>query len=63
MKERIAQHRHCRTCGRAFVGDDPYCTEECRGVNKDKMAKKKKQLLILYAISFAILMAILLVMR
>jgi predicted nucleic acid-binding Zn ribbon protein len=61
MKERIAQHRHCRTCGKAFVGDDPYCGVECSGASKDKLAKKKRQLLILYAISFVILMAVLLV--
>jgi predicted nucleic acid-binding Zn ribbon protein len=61
MKERIAQHRHCRACGKAFVGDDPFCGEECRGTNEDKLAKKKRQLLILYGISFAILLIVLLV--
>ena len=54
---KIAQHHHCRSCGKAFVGEDAYCSEECRSDNQDKIKKKKRQLLILYAISFIVLIA------
>jgi hypothetical protein len=27
---KIPQHHHCRKCGKAFVGEGYYCSEECR---------------------------------
>ena len=52
---KIAQHHHCRECGKAFSGEDRYCSEECESASKNVVQKKKKQLLFLYAISFIIL--------
>ncbi|MDD2626454.1 MAG: DUF2116 family Zn-ribbon domain-containing protein [Candidatus Methanomethylophilus sp.] len=37
---KIPQHRHCRKCGRAFVGEGDYCCEECK--QQDGAAAKKK---------------------
>ena len=55
MNQEIAQHRHCRSCGKAFVGDDRYCSEECEKGNEHTLRKKKRQLLTLYVISVIIM--------
>jgi predicted nucleic acid-binding Zn ribbon protein len=55
MSERIAQHRHCRQCGKAFVGIEPFCTPECKGAHNSNLQRKKKQLTLLYVITFVIL--------
>jgi predicted nucleic acid-binding Zn ribbon protein len=60
MGERIAQHRHCRQCGRAFVGDEPFCSPGCMTANQGNLKKKKNQLMVLYAITFIILILALL---
>ncbi|OPY31902.1 MAG: hypothetical protein A4E32_01507 [Methanomassiliicoccales archaeon PtaU1.Bin124] len=52
---KIAQHHHCQECGRAFAGEERYCSDECESSRKGVLQKKKKQLLFLYAISFIIL--------
>jgi predicted nucleic acid-binding Zn ribbon protein len=38
--ERIPQHRHCRSCGKAFVGDGEFCGDVCKS-SAGKDAKKK----------------------
>jgi Uncharacterized protein containing a Zn-ribbon len=43
--EKIPQHRHCRICGKAFVGDGYFCTEECK-TSAGADAKKKIRKLI-----------------
>ena len=55
VKDKIAQHKHCRECGKAFVGEDRFCSEECGGSNKTVVQKKKRQLLMLYVVSFNVL--------
>jgi predicted nucleic acid-binding Zn ribbon protein len=55
MNQKIAQHRHCRSCGKAFVGDDKYCSEDCEKGNEETMRKKQRQLLTLYVISVIIM--------
>jgi len=55
MNQKIAQHRHCRSCGKAFVGDDKYCSEDCEKGSEKTLRKKKQQLLILYVISVIIM--------
>ncbi|QLH74073.1 MAG: DUF2116 family Zn-ribbon domain-containing protein [Methanomassiliicoccales archaeon] len=57
---KIAQHRHCRSCGKAFVGEDRFCSPECRNESVGTMQRKKRQLLFLYAISFIVLIVALL---
>jgi len=60
MTEKIPQHRHCRNCGRAFIGQDSYCSEECKSSSNSVMKKKKNQLLLLYVFSFVVLILMLL---
>ena len=55
MNQKIAQHRHCRSCGKAFVGDGKYCSEDCEMGNEQTLRKKKRQLLILYVASVVIM--------
>jgi predicted nucleic acid-binding Zn ribbon protein len=57
---KIAQHRHCRSCGKAFVSDDMYCSSECKNKSTSTIQKKKRQLMFLYAISFIVLIVALL---
>ena len=55
MSDKIAQHKHCRGCGKAFVGGDRFCSEECRTASSSNLQKKKRQLLLLYVVTFVIL--------
>jgi predicted nucleic acid-binding Zn ribbon protein len=55
MNQKIAQHRHCRTCGKAFVGEGRYCSEACKESNEETLRKKKRQLLLLYLVSVLIM--------
>ena len=55
MSDRIAQHRHCRKCGKAFVGSEAFCSQECKSTHDTNLQKKKKQLTILYLATFIIL--------
>lgn len=55
MSEKIAQHRHCRQCGKAFVGNDNACSEQCKTAYSENLQKKKRQLTMLYIITFIVL--------
>jgi predicted nucleic acid-binding Zn ribbon protein len=55
MAERIPQHKHCRQCGKAFIGDGQYCSVECSNQGKDILKKRKRQLIILYVLTMFIL--------
>jgi predicted nucleic acid-binding Zn ribbon protein len=59
MTEKIPQHRHCRGCGRAFIGKEEFCSEECKTFSNTKMKKKRQQLMLLYAFSFVVLILML----
>lgn len=54
MPERLPQHKHCIACGRAVSPKDEYCSESCEQERTDILAKKKRQLLLLYAISVGV---------
>lgn len=51
---KIPQHRHCRVCGKAFVGDGLYCSEECEKADgaeaKKKLAKYVVAMVVLWAV-------------
>ena len=49
--ERIPQHRHCHGCGKAYVGEGEFCSDECKdSAGKDAKKKIKKLALIWLAI-------------
>lgn len=60
MSEKIPQHRHCSKCGKAHLGEGRFCSEACQSTTTDTLKKKKRQLLILYGITMAILIVALL---
>lgn len=63
MSEKIAQHRHCRQCGRAFVGGERWCSTECEAAYSGNLQKKKRQLTFLYVVTFIILILALLLVK
>jgi predicted nucleic acid-binding Zn ribbon protein len=54
MPERLPQHKHCLTCGRAVSPKDEYCSEACERERMDTLNRKKRQLLMLYAVSVVV---------
>jgi len=46
--EKIPQHRHCRVCGKAFVGDGHFCNNECKDSAGAGAKKKIRKLFILW---------------
>ena len=55
--ERIPQHRHCVGCGKAFVGEGFYCSDEC----KDADGQEAKRKLYRYIAAIAVLWAVVIV--
>ncbi len=54
---KIPQHRHCRKCGKAFLGDGFYCSKEC--AEEDGREAKKK--LYRYIAAIGVLWAVVIV--
>lgn len=54
-KVQIPQHNHCRTCGKAFIGTERYCSDVCASKNKDEIKKKKKELYVLFGVLMVIM--------
>lgn len=48
MSEKIPMHNHCKYCGKAFIGEGVYCSEECMSTDKTVMSKRKRQLTTFY---------------
>ncbi|MDL2242001.1 DUF2116 family Zn-ribbon domain-containing protein [Bacteroidales bacterium OttesenSCG-928-L03] len=46
--EKIPQHRHCRNCGKAFVGDGQFCGDECKTSAGAGAKKKVRKLFMLW---------------
>lgn len=51
MPERLPQHKHCLSCGKAISPSKEYCNDECKQTRIDLIKKKRRQLLMLYAVS------------
>lgn len=63
MSEKIPQHRHCSKCGKAHIGEDRFCSEECKGKSTDTLKKSKRKLIIFYAITLVLLVVAVLFLR
>ena len=50
--EKIPQHRHCKECGKAFVGTGLYCSEKCDEGRTNELRKKKNTLLLIWGAAF-----------
>lgn len=53
--ERIPQHKHCSSCGKAFIGEGRYCSTECRNESEKLLKTRKRQLIILYIVTLVML--------
>ena len=56
--DRIPQHRHCVKCGKAFVGDDDFCSAECRAGATQEAKKKLRKLGIIWVAIVAVTIAV-----
>jgi predicted nucleic acid-binding Zn ribbon protein len=54
MPERLPQHKHCLSCGRATSPKKEYCSDDCETERIEMLQRKKKQLMMLYAVSVAV---------
>lgn len=54
MVEKVAQHRHCVNCDKAIPYKDKYCDDKCEKEHKNKLLKKKRELVYFYGLMVAI---------
>jgi predicted nucleic acid-binding Zn ribbon protein len=52
--ERIPQHRHCDICGKAFVGDGRFCSNECKESKGAEAKSKLKKYLVIEVVLVAV---------
>ncbi len=55
--DKIPQHRHCEVCGKAFVGDGHFCSEECEKSAGSEAKKKIRKLLVIWIVIVAVTIA------
>jgi len=48
MSEKLVQHRHCKSCGKAIAPDDETCDGECAKRWKDQQKSRKQTLYLFY---------------
>ena len=52
--EKIPQHRHCVSCGKAFVGEGKFCSDACRETSSAEVKGKLRKYLIYEVILVAV---------
>ena len=52
--EKIPQHRHCVSCGKAFVGEGKFCSDACRETSSVEVKGKLRKYLIYEVILVAV---------
>lgn len=55
--EKIPQHRHCVTCGKAFVGDGKFCSDGCMQKSTSEVKGKLRKYLVIEVILVAVVVA------
>jgi len=50
LPEKIPQHRHCRHCGKAFIGDGEFCSDECKSYKGGDAKKRLRKLLLAWLV-------------
>ncbi len=56
MAEKLLQHRHCRSCNKAILPDLDFCNDDCMSQHKERMRKKRNQLLLLFAFAVGMML-------
>jgi len=59
--EKIPQHRHCRNCGKAFVGEGEFCNDECKNTAGSGAKKKIRKLFIVWLVIVAATAAVVII--
>ena len=60
MAEKLVQHRHCKSCGKAISPDDETCGGECEKRWRDQQRSRKQTLFLFYgAIAFMLIVMLL----
>lgn len=54
FQEKIPQHRHCRRCGKAFIGEGQFCTDGCSEISTAETKKKMFKLFGIWMVLVAI---------
>lgn len=52
--EKIPQHRHCVSCGKAFVGEGKFCSQTCQDTASVEVKGKLRKYLILEVVLVAV---------
>lgn len=55
MAQKLLQHKHCVTCGKAVPMTEEFCSEDCESDHRVMLSRKKRQLLILWIGAIAVL--------
>ncbi|MFQ6012163.1 MAG: DUF2116 family Zn-ribbon domain-containing protein [Thermoplasmata archaeon] len=55
MAEKLLQHKHCLSCGKAVPTARDFCTDTCRDKHTGVLRRKRRQLLYLWVGAMAIL--------
>jgi predicted nucleic acid-binding Zn ribbon protein len=55
MVEKVAQHTHCKICGKAIPLTETFCSEECKEKYQAMVKKRKMLVYVMYALVFFIL--------
>lgn len=55
----VLQHKHCFTCGRAILVTEEFCDDDCKMQHVNEVKKKRKRLVMLWAVSMAIIFLVL----
>ncbi len=58
MPQKLLQHKHCVTCGKAITVSQDFCSEECETDHRQLLSKKRRQLLFLWVGAVAILIIV-----
>ena len=58
---KIPQHHHCRKCGKAFVGEGYYCSDECKKTDGEQARKSLRKYIIIVAALWIVTIAAIIV--
>jgi predicted nucleic acid-binding Zn ribbon protein len=59
----VWQHKHCYACGRAILVTQEFCDDDCKMQHVNEVKKKRKRLVMLWAVSMAIIFLVLVMSR
>ncbi len=60
MPEKLPQHKHCFSCGKAILASEEFCDDDCKQQHIAVVKRKRRQLLLLWVVSMTIIGIVLL---